>query len=247
MKLLTAFFTTVALGVGAASWPILSASLNSNGTSVLYSATKPNQVGGQPFTVKLPDGMTDKQHQLLDLAYEVAKSDGHKHPQLVQGIIMQESRAGAVREYRVAGLSNQPGDRYFGVGQIKLAAAKAVMSKYPELWSRFNTRTDEELQARLILDDEFNVKVTSKYALLMGMNDNPTLAITAYNRGAAGAKLVDPNQHGYTGAVKRHAERIKNVTARVKELQLSSTSSVAFNDRSPKARGANTSGRPAGG
>jgi len=80
------------------------------------------------------------------------------------------------------------------------------------MWKFLNTKTDQELQARLIVDDEFNIRVTSKYALMMGINENPNFGITAYNLGKGGALNVDPEVFDYTRQVKDHALRIKTST-----------------------------------
>ena len=165
--------------------------------------------GGQPYTVALPTHLTQRQAYLLSFAYRIAKEDGHRSPELLQGVIMQESKAGNMGQFRVAGLENKPGDRYFGIGQVKLAAAKEVLKSYPALWKYLDTRTDEELQARLIVDDEFNIRITSKYLLLVGVNNNPTVAVTAYNRGPTGAQEVDPQTHDYTVRVKAYANTFK--------------------------------------
>jgi len=167
-----------------------------------------NQNGSKPISIKLPDTLTKKQYEMLNFAYDVAKSDGYKEPKYLQGIIMQESKAGSMNSFRVAGLTNAIGNRYFGIGQIKLAAAKAVMSRFPEMWKHLDTKTDEELQARLIVDDQFNVRVASKYALIMGINENPTRALTAYNVGPGSVQTVNTSTHAYTQKVKAYSSQL---------------------------------------
>lgn len=215
MKLISNFCAVMTVILVVASWDYVKPVLSKNGTSVIYAMSGDGKNGGKPFTVKLPDNLTDKQFNLLNFAYDVAKEDNYKNPQYLQGIIMQESRAGSVRDYRVAGLTNKPGDRYFGVGQVKLAAAKSVMLHYPQMWDYLDTRTDEELQARLILDDEFNIRVASKYALIVGINNDSAKGITSYNLGEGGAKSVNHNEHEYTVKVKQYAQRfasgLKNI------------------------------------
>ena len=211
MKLLSISLLAITLGLGAITYTIAQPQLKDNGTSVIYVASNDGKQGSKPYTTLIPKGLTQRQLELLNFAHEVAVKDGHKYPQYVQGIIMQESKAGNMNDWRVAGLSNKVGDRYFGIGQIKLVAAKAVMKAFPDMWTYLDTKTDEELQARLILDDRFNVRVTSKYALLMGVNENPTKAITAYNQGPAGAEHVNPNTWHYTVGVKQKANELKNI------------------------------------
>ena len=209
MKLINTFYLTLALLVGAASWKLLEPILAQNGTAVISSMSSDNQNGSKPISIKLPDNLTKKQFEMLNFAYDVAKSDGYKEPKYLQGIIMQESRAG-MGNFRVAGLTNAVGNRYFGIMQLKLAAAWDVMKLYPELWVGFDTKTDEELQARLIIDDKFNIRVGSKYLLLRGINKDPTFAISAYNQGDQGAKVVDETFH-YTVKVKKFAQQFASL------------------------------------
>jgi hypothetical protein len=212
MKLLSAFLLALTLALTCASYKIMQPLLMENGTSVIQAKPEVNGTkGGVPMTVLIPKNITSAQLELLNFAYEVAVHDGHKHPEYVQAIIMQETKAGNLSEWRVSGLQNKVGDRYFGIGQVKLAAAKDVMGKYPDLWRHLNTRTEEELQARLITDDRFNIRVTSKYALMMGINENPTFGITAYNQGKTGAQQLDGSTWHYTQGVKQHATQLKTV------------------------------------
>ena len=198
-------FLSIVIGLATLQY---SAPLISKGTAVIYSMTNDGKNGNQPLTVAVPDNLTTNQSQLLSFAYDVAKADGFQHPAFLQGILMQESRGCSVKNFRVAGLSNKPNDRYFGCGQIKLATAKTVLAKYPELWKYLESRTDEELQARLILDDQFNIRISSKYVLMMGINQNPGLAITAYNTGPAGTKGINPATFYYTTSVKQYSEKM---------------------------------------
>lgn len=202
------------------------APLITKGTAVIYSMTEDGKNGNKPLTTVVPDDLTNRQQNLLNFAYEIARADGYKHPSFLQGILMQESRGCSVKNFRVAGLTNKSGDRYFGCGQLKLSAAKAVLRQYPELWKYLDSRTDEELQARLILDDQFNIRISSKYCLMMGINENPSRAITAYNVGPGGVKNVNYETFGYTNSVKsysekisRHHKRSKNIQAKTDDLQ----------------------------
>lgn len=219
MKLISAMCAALSIAVGIAAWQYSAPLITQNGTAVIYAMSNDGKNGDKPVTVKLPTELSSKQHELLNFAFDVAKSDGIKHPQYLQGILMQESKGCDMKNFRVAGLTNRVGDRYFGCGQVKLAAAKAVMSQYPDMWKYLETHTDEELQARLILDDKFNIRVSSKYALMMGINDNPTRAITAYNVGPGGVKEVEPGSHPYTKKVQQYSTTLKNVQAKPSGLQ----------------------------
>lgn len=169
-------------------------------------------------TSKSPDvtntlGLTQNQVELLSFAREVAIEDGHQKPKYFLGILMQESKLGGIKDHRVSGLENRPGNRYFGIAQLKLKAALAVMRRWPEMWGFLDTKTEEELQARLILDDKFNIRVASKYALLMGINERPNLAIAAYNQGLGGVqKISDPKAFPYTVKVRYYADRVEKYT-----------------------------------
>jgi len=209
MKQLNILCIIFSIMVGIFTWSFLTP-LNIKGTAVIYSMSNDGKRGNKPATIIIPDDLNSKQQKLLSFAYNIAKQDGYKHPAYLQGILMQETRACSVKNYRVAGLTNKVGDRYFGCGQIKLVAAKYVLRNYPELWKYLDTKTDEELQAKLILDDEFNIRIASKFALSMGINDNPNKAITAYNRGSAGSELVDIDTFEYTNSVKRFSANMKN-------------------------------------
>ena len=213
MRALSAFLFAVTVTLAYGSYKLLEPQLTAQGTSVIAIKTNDGKNGGKPYTSLVPKDLSIKQQELLSFAHDVAVKDGHKHPEYVQGIIMQESKAGKMSAWRVAGPEKE---QYFGLGQVKLVAAKAVMSKFPEMWKYLNTKTDQELQARLIVDDEFNVRVTSKYALMMGVNENPNFAITAYNQGPGGAQLVNVSTWDYTIKVKDHAAKIKADEAKVK-------------------------------
>lgn len=183
-----------------------------NGTSVIAPKTKSK--GSQNYTTVLPNNLTSRQHELLNFAYKVAKADGIKHPEYLQGLILQESLAGGIKDFRVAGDRVNKQNQYFGIGQIKLAAAIDVMKSFPQMWDHLATRTHEELQARLILDDHFNIRVASKYLLLMGVNKASEFALTAYNRGIGGAMLVENHREfHYTDKVIDYAnsKTIKNL------------------------------------
>lgn len=211
MKLFIAIFLGATTALAVTAYRYIEPVTAQNGTSVIYATSNDGKEGGKPYTIKLPANMTTKQYDLINYAYQVAKDDGHKNPQLLEGLIMQESHAGNLPGFRVAGLENKVGDRYFGIAQIKLNAAKEVMQKYPAMWKGLDTHTDEELQARLILDDKFNIRVASKYVLLMGVNKNPDQGITAYNQGALGAQSIDPHTHPYTVKVKAYANQLQSI------------------------------------
>jgi hypothetical protein len=171
---------------------------------------KPTYIKGNQAVTLLPTDLNMSQAQLLSKAYEIAKADGHKDPELVQGIILQESEAGRATAYRVAGSKSEP---YYGVGQVKLDATRDVMSAYPAMWTkyRFQTKTDDELKAYLILNNVFNMEVTSKYLRILevryGLSGRDLL--NAYQKGPGGYKEVDPDEYHYARGVEDKLARMK--------------------------------------
>jgi hypothetical protein len=209
MKLLSAAALSATIAVLAIALTLLQPLAAAQGTSVIHT---PASATTKATTVLMPKTMARPQLELLDYAYQVALKDGHKYPQYVQGVMMQESRAGAMSGFRVAGLTNKVGDRYAGICQIKLVAAKAVLAAYPKMWGKLDTKTDEELFARLILDDKFNIDVCSKYLLLMGVNSDPARGIAAFNQGPGGVQAIEnPADFHYTKGVINYVGVVKNM------------------------------------
>lgn len=169
------------------------------GTAVIAEKSDDGKVGGQA-AVLLPANLTSDQGKLLNAAYDIAKADGHKNPELVQAILLQETNAGGMAKYRVAN-AGAGADTYFGPMQIKLGAAKDVLSKWPVLFTKYKlqTRTDDEIKAHLIMDDRFNLEVASKYLLVLqkeyGLSGREL--VNAYNRGPGGVKSVDNDSFHY--------------------------------------------------
>jgi hypothetical protein len=163
----------------------------------------------------IPKNLSHHQAELLSQAYEIAQKDGHKQPQILQGIILQESKAGEMASYKVAGqeLGLKTNERYYGLAQIKLAAAQDVLKIFPNMKSQFgfHTNTDEEVIAKLIENDTFNMSVASKYLLILktrGYDTIKQLAV-AYNQGAGGARHIDPNTNQYSNGVMAYIQTIK--------------------------------------
>lgn len=168
-------------------------------TANVVIAEKPDSIMGGQMAVVVPDDLTAAQHLVLSRAYDQAKADGHPHPEIVQGVLLQESKAGGMASYKVAG---NKGDEYFGLGQLKLGTTREVMAAFPSLWAKyaFHTRTDDELKANLILNPSFNIEVTSKYLRILQTRYGYTgrELVNAYNRGPGGVKRVG---HDYSYAV----------------------------------------------
>jgi hypothetical protein len=164
-------------------------------------AEKPGKtMGGQAATL-LPTTLTSKQSALLNMAYSLAKAEGFKNPEVVQSVLLQETHAGGLKSYKVA---NPGPEAYFGPMQIKLAATKDVLARYPGLWAKydFHTRTDDEIKANLILNEKFNLEVGTKYLRMLQVQYgfHGRELVNAYNRGPGGVKAVDDTFHYALGA-----------------------------------------------
>lgn len=170
-------------------------------------AEKPGKIVGGQIATLLPADLTERQSYLLTTAYATAKAEGFRNPEVIQSILLQETHAGGLKVYKVA----NPGPQaYFGVGQIKLAAARDVLSRYPDLYQKFgfHTRTDDEIKANLILNDEFNITIMTKYVKMLQTQYGYTgrQLVNAYNRGPGGVHAVDDNFHYAVGAERKLAQ-----------------------------------------
>lgn len=161
------------------------------------------------FEVLIPDNLESSQKEVLRKAYQIAKADGHKQPEIVQGIVLQETKAGAMDSYKVAGRGNDP---YYGLMQLKKPAALDVMKEYPSLYKKykFHTRTNDELVANLILNENFNLEVGSKYLKILAVRYKlqGKELVNAYNRGPGGVKSVGSDYH-YGVSVERNIKLMK--------------------------------------
>lgn len=181
-------------------------------------------IRGGGMSVVLPQHLTQRQVELLTMAYHIAKQDGHPYPQLLQGIILQESHAGEHPNYRVAGqeFGLAANKRYYGVAQIKLAAARDVLKHYPQMNQQFdlgNNAADEEVIAKLIENDAFNLAVASKYLLILktyGYDTIKQLAL-AYNQGPGGARNHDSETHHYSKGVMRYIQTLTHSNSKDKK------------------------------
>jgi len=182
-------------------------------------------IPGEGYSVTLPSTFTRSQMELLDLARQTAVADQLPHPQLLQGILMQETLAGALPAYKVAGQEAglRPNERYYGVYQIKLAAARDVLKRFPELWAQydFQTHMDEEVIAQLIENDAFSTAVASKYLKILsdsGYHSAGAMAV-AYNKGPGGAMGVIVSADSYVIGVTRHMAKLAPIASSVYHVQ----------------------------
>lgn len=206
LSLVTSVFMSIAIFYGTSNGAI--------GTSVI--APKADKlVGGSDIAILLPEKLTSDQMRVLNFAYKTSKEDGHKHPELLQAILLQETKAGGVNSYKVAGqeFGLKTNERYYGLAQIKLTAARDVLKTYPELKNKyeFHTDTDEEIIAQLIMNDDFNIEVASKYLLIISKySKDSNFIIAAYNKGVGGARSMgeDISNLEYVRKVKMYMSKL---------------------------------------
>ncbi len=150
--------------------------------------------------------LTQEQMELLQLAYTVGFEDGgHEHAEILQAILMQETIAGLLG--RMGHMTAPVGKRSYGVMQVKVTAARDVLNEFSE-FGRF--RADEELIVRLLSDDEFNLRVASKFLLQLSNRVGiPERALVAYNIGMrASYQVDDPKAFKYVLKTKHNLEEI---------------------------------------
>ena len=147
----------------------------------------------------LPDlnDLSQKQMSNVKAAKQIAESDGHSTPSILPAIILKESNAGERKQ-------NGPN---LGIAQITLQTALAVLSVHPELG---NFSSNVVLKHKLLNDDIFNMKVASKYLMLVKRNSIAG-TITAYNLGPSGAKRVNPLSHPYTISIMKTSRQIQHL------------------------------------
>jgi len=129
---------------------------------------------------------------LLKSAYYYGNIDGW--PETVQAILLQESLLGiSWSQYIIGDIDNSFGRRSYGRMQIQLATAHFIIE-----WYRLERYvTEEELIARLIVDNEYNIILGSLYfKYLYKRFNNWDAAVVAYNRGP---NWVDRNYEKVSG------------------------------------------------
>lgn len=181
---------------------------SSQKTITLFSIPTDSASPDERVVVELPDHLTSRQARFLSMAHDIAAADGLPHPQLLQAILLQESNAGEQPSYKVGDSHLPTNKRSYGLGQIKLETAHAVLRRWPEMWEKFGfqTHTDEEVIAKLIEDPAFNISIASKYLLVLkssGYSSDKALAV-AYNKGPGGAQGVDVHTDLYATSVSQH-------------------------------------------
>jgi len=150
--------------------------------------------------------LTEEQVDLLKLAYDIGYQDGgEQHASLLQSTLLQETIAGQLG--RVGHRTAPVGKRSYGVMQVKVSAASDVLEEHPQLGA---IRTDEELIVRLMTDDEFNIRIASKFLLfLRDKTSSDAEALVAYNMGLRASKRFEAHEDfHYVKSVNRYFETI---------------------------------------
>lgn len=153
--------------------------------------------------------LSKHQRDILSLAYATGKKDGLKKPEILAGIIYQESKAGTAAKFRTAAHKGA-NDQTVGLGQIKVKTAKGVLKRFPKLKERFGI-SDKNIAKNLANNDEFNIAVASKYLVMICENKCSSDFLTAaYNKGEGGAsKLRAPGKLPYVKLVNKHIANLK--------------------------------------
>jgi hypothetical protein len=150
--------------------------------------------------------LTEDQVHLLKIAFDIGFADGGiEHAKLVQGVLLQETIAGLLG--RIGHMTAKVGKRSYGVMQVKVSAARDVLRRHPSL-GEFNA--DEELIAKLILDDMFNIAIASKLLLhLKRKSRNEAQAMMAYNIGLRASRRYDTyDTFKYVRKVKQYFKHV---------------------------------------
>ncbi len=149
----------------------------------------------------LPATLSERQVQLIMDAHRQASEDNLPAPELLPGVLMQESHAGNNPIYKLAK------NKCYGIFQIKIGTALHVLREYPELIEKYKVDMREAaLKKQLINDDAFNTAIASKYMVILmkyGYQSVRELAL-AYNQGMAGAKKFNPLKHVYSNGVAKY-------------------------------------------
>jgi len=108
---------------------------------------------------------------------------------------LQETIAGQLG--RIGHLTAPVGKRSYGVMQVKVSAARDVLRHYKSEFGRF--KADEQLIATLMMDDEFNLRMGSKFLIhLAPKAKSVEKMLVAYNIGLRASRSVSqPNEFKY--------------------------------------------------
>lgn len=164
---------------------------------------------GRHLTKNDKQPLSDYQRNILNTAYTIAKRDGIKKPEILSGIILQESKAGLAPKFRTSKHKSAK-DQTVGLSQLKDSTARAILKQFPELKTQYKINEDK-LHEALANNDEFNIAIASKYIkMLYDQFKSDDMVIAAFNMGPAGVKKVDkPWKLEYVKYVRNHILRHK--------------------------------------
>ncbi len=151
--------------------------------------------------------LSDEQMALLNKAYEIGFQDGgHQHAEIVQAVLLQETIAGQLG--RIGHLTAPVGKRSYGIMQVKVSAGRDVLRHYKSEFGRF--KADEELIAKLMMDDEFNLRVGSKFLMhLAPKAKSVEKMLVAYNIGLrASRSIAEPSEFKYVIRTMRNLNKV---------------------------------------
>ena len=149
-----------------------------------------------------------EQYELLQQAYYIGLEDGDESfAATLQAILLQETIAGQLG--RIGHMTAPVGKRSYGVMQVKVSAARDVLRKHKDL-GKF--RADEELIVALMTDDEFNIRVASKFLKhLQSKTNTMAEALVAYNIGLrASRKIAKPDEFKYVRRTQGNLNEVVN-------------------------------------
>lgn len=166
---------------------------------------------------------TPEQRKLMTMAFYIGKEVGF--PETIQSLLLQETRAGALGD-RIGDINLPIGKRSYGVMQMKVATARKVLKKYPELVPNYFPKRksykrvrDEEIIIKLIQDDEFNIRLAAmNFVIHRQLSNNWAKAVVAYNTGQGGAnKISEPKKHKYyVNIVKKLVSEVRPFNTKTK-------------------------------
>lgn len=145
-----------------------------------------------------------EEKKLMRHAYKLGKP--HDLGMAMMGVLVQETRIG--RFGPVGDLRHGFGRRSYGVMQLKLYTAKDVIDFIcPHLDEGF--RTDEEIIAKLLYDDYWNMEVAACFlAHLQSQGLSWRETLVAYNEGLRGSRRYGYS-HPYAQSIAHHVSEGK--------------------------------------
>lgn len=172
----------------------------------------------------------DEQLRILELARTVGEEIGM--PETIQAIVLQETMLGTFGN-KVGDRNLPVGKRSYGVAQVKVATARYVMHRYPELKDEYfgdrslRSVTDEEFIVLLMTDDEACIALATRYFAhnLKLAKKRPgnawSRAVMAYNQGWGRAKNAEnPRNFEYVRVIwKRITDNVRPYRAGLARLE----------------------------